>query len=133
MIISANLPSYSFDKWYVFIESANTITKFYAEVARTPEQMTSGLMNRAEMGDDEAMLFFFESPKEVSMWMKDTVIALDIIFVSDEGKITKIVKNAEPLSVKPISSDFPVKGVLEVKAGICDKLNIGIGDKVIMP
>lgn len=104
---------------------------FIAEVADTDEKREHGLMFRKKISDREGMLFLFDSPIPVSMWMKDTYIPLDIIFIKDNGSIVTIAENTTPLSLKPISSTENVSAALELKAGMCKKLGININDKVI--
>ena len=76
------------------------------------------------------MLFEYAKPKKVSMWMKNTSIPLDIIFISQQGIITKIHPNAEPFSEQSIPSAKPIIAVLEINAGLAEKLNIKVGDVV---
>ncbi|RVU34268.1 DUF192 domain-containing protein [Hwanghaeella grinnelliae] len=103
---------------------------FQIELARTPAQRQQGLMFRERMAPDAGMLFDYERPQPVAMWMKNTYIPLDMIFIDGAGIISHISKRAVPLSLQPISSNGPVRAVLEVNGGITDHLGIRVGDEV---
>ncbi len=103
---------------------------FQIELARTPAQRQQGLMFRERLAVDAGMLFDYEKPQPVAMWMKNTYVPLDMIFIDGAGIITHISKRAVPLSLQPISSNGPVRAVLEVNGGISDHLGIRIGDEV---
>lgn len=103
---------------------------FQIELARTPAQRQQGLMFRERLAPDAGMLFDYEKPQPVAMWMKNTYIPLDMIFINGEGIITHISTRAVPLSLQPISSKGPVRAVLEVNGGITDHLGISVGDEV---
>jgi uncharacterized protein len=106
---------------------------FSVEMATTEEEKTTGLMYRKELADGKGMLFDFSPEQEVSMWMKNTYVSLDMIFIRADGRILRIAENTEPLSTKIIPSNGPVKGVLEVVAGTAQKYGIGPGDRVAHP
>ena len=103
---------------------------FDVEVAETKVQRRQGLQYRKSLSLNSGMLFVFENIKPITMWMKNTFISLDMLFISEEGKIIKIIHKTDPLSLKAISSGVPVKGVLEISAGSVKRLNIKIGDLV---
>lgn len=104
--------------------------RFQIELARTPAQRQQGLMFRERLAADEGMLFDYERPQPIAMWMKNTYVPLDMIFIDADGTITHIAKRAVPFSLQPISSNGPVRAVLEVNGGITDHLGIRIGDEV---
>ena len=106
---------------------------FSVEMATTEEEKTTGLMYRKELADGKGMLFDFTPEQEVSMWMKNTYISLDMIFIRADGRILRIAENTEPQSTKIISSGGPAKGVLEVIAGTAKKYGIAPGDLVGHP
>lgn len=112
------------------IQSGGAIYHFDIELAETFQQKQKGLMHRTHLNDMSAMLFLHESPRIISMWMKNTLIPLDMLFINEEGTVLKIHHNAEPHSETPISSEFEAVAVLEVNGGLTRKLNITIGDKV---
>ena len=103
---------------------------FSVEVATTEQEKETGLMYRKELADGKGMLFDFSPEQEVSMWMKNTYISLDMIFIRADGRILRIAENTEPLSTKIIPSRGLAKGVLEVIAGTAKKYGIEPGDRV---
>ena len=106
---------------------------FSVEMATTEEEKTTGLMYRKELPEGKGMLFDFAPEQEVSMWMKNTYISLDMIFIRADGKILRIAENTEPMSTKIIPSRGQAKGVLEVIAGTAQKYGIAPGDRVAHP
>lgn len=102
---------------------------FNVELALTTPQREQGLMNRRAMGENEGMLFDFGENRLVFMWMKNTLLPLDMIFLDQNGSIVHIHENAEPLSETIIPSGQPVRFVLEVTAGTVKRLQIQNGDK----
>jgi len=79
------------------------------------------------------MLFLYETPQPIAMWMKNTIIPLDMIFIDAWGKVNRIESGTEPFSLDPIPSDGDVIGILEVNAGVAAKIGLKPGDKVIYP
>ncbi len=106
---------------------------FSVEMATTEHEKTTGLMYRRELPEGKGMLFDFSPEQEVSMWMKNTYIPLDMIFIRADGRILRIAENTEPLSTKIIPSRGLAKGVLEVIAGTAQKYGIEPGDLVAHP
>jgi len=115
------------------IVSKSGVHVFSVEMATTEEEKTTGLMYRKELPEGKGMLFDFTPEQEVSMWMKNTYIPLDMIFIRADGKILRIAENTEPLSTKIIPSRGLAKGVLEVIAGTAQKYGIAPGDRVAHP
>jgi hypothetical protein len=115
------------------IVTRNGVQVFAVEMATTEEEKTTGLMYRKELPDGKGMLFDFTPEQEVSMWMKNTFISLDMIFIRADGRILRIAENTEPQSTKIISSGGPAKGVLEVIAGTAKKYGIQPGDRIGHP
>lgn len=103
---------------------------FQVEVMRTPEQRARGLMFRRFMPADRGMLFDFERVEPVAMWMQNTYISLDMVFIRADGTVARIAEQTEPLSTRTIPSGEPVLGVLEVNGGIAAKIGLKPGDKV---
>lgn len=101
-----------------------------AELALTPETQARGLMHRSEMPDDAGMLFIFEKPYHISMWMKDTLLPLDMFFIDSNGKIVHIAENAIPRSLEHIRSPVPALAVLEMKGGTAAKHGIRPGMRI---
>lgn len=103
---------------------------FQVEVMRTPEQRARGLMHRQFMPADRGMLFDFKQTEPVAMWMQNTYISLDMLFIRADGTIARIAERTEPLSTRTIPSGEPVLSVLEINGGVAEKLGIKPGDKV---
>jgi uncharacterized membrane protein (UPF0127 family) len=103
---------------------------FQVEVMRTPDQRARGLMHRQFMPADRGMLFDFKQVEPVAMWMQNTYISLDMLFIRADGTVARIAERAEPLSTRTIPSGEPVLSVLELNAGIAEKLGIRPGDKI---
>jgi uncharacterized protein len=106
---------------------------FSVEMATTEQEKETGLMYRKELADGKGMLFDFSPEQEVSMWMKNTYISLDMIFIRADGRILRIAESTEPLSTRIIPSGGLAKGVLEVIAGTAQKYGIQPGDRVGHP
>ena len=115
------------------IVTKSGVQVFSVEVATTEEEKQTGLMYRKELADGKGMLFDFNPEQEVSMWMKNTYVSLDMIFIRADGRILRIAENTEPLSTKIISSKGPARAVLEVVAGTAQKYGIRPGDRVGHP
>jgi len=115
------------------IATKSGVQVFSVEMATTEEEKTTGLMYRKELPDGKGMLFDFTPAQEVSMWMKNTFISLDMIFIRADGRILRIAENTEPQSTRIISSGGLAKGVLEVIAGTAKKYGIEPGDRVAHP
>ncbi len=115
------------------IVTKNGVHVFSVEMATTEEERTKGRMYRKELPDGKGMLFDFSPEQQISMWMKNTYIPLDMIFIRADGRILRIAENTEPHSLKIISSGGPAKGVLEVIAGTAQKYGIAPGDRVAHP
>jgi uncharacterized membrane protein (UPF0127 family) len=109
------------------------VQMFAVELATTDEEKTTGLMYRKELADGRGMLFDFAPEQQISMWMKNTFIPLDMIFIRADGRILRIAENTEPQSTKIIPSGGLAKGVLEVIGGTAKKYGIAPGDRVAHP
>lgn len=112
------------------IATSGGVVAFEVEVARTDEQRTTGLMYRKSLGERSGMLFDFKVDQPVYMWMKNTYIPLDMLFIRADGSIARIAAMTTPLSTETISSGEPVRAVLEIAGGAAKKLGIRAGDKV---
>ena len=101
-----------------------------AEIALSGPEQEQGLMFRKQLGDDEGMLFVYQRPQDITMWMRNTYIPLDMVFISSDSRIAHIVEGAEPLSERIISSGGKAQSVLELKAGTVRRLGLATGDRV---
>jgi uncharacterized membrane protein (UPF0127 family) len=112
------------------IESAKGKHAFNIEIARTPDQQRQGLMWRQKLAPDAGMLFIYDMEMPVSMWMSNTLIPLDMLFIAGDGKIVHIAQRTVPKSEEIISPGRPVQYVLELNGGTASRLGIKPGDKV---
>lgn len=111
------------------IQSRNGRHGFAVEVMRDDADRARGLMFRRALPPDRGMLFDFERVEPVTMWMKNTYLPLDMLFIRRDGTIARIASDTEPLSTKVIASGEPVLAVLELNAGTAERLGIRAGDR----
>jgi uncharacterized membrane protein (UPF0127 family) len=115
------------------IASKTGVHPFSVELVENEADRAKGLMYRKSLPEGQGMLFDFHREQDVSFWMQNTYIPLDMLFIKADGRILNIVENAEPLSTKLIPSAGPVRAVLEVVGGTARKLGIAAGDRVAHP
>jgi uncharacterized protein len=115
------------------IVTASGRHKFAVEVATTPGQLEQGLMFRRNLAANAGMIFDFGTPQMATMWMKNTLIPLDMLFVDAKGRIVNIHQRAVPGSLEPIGATAPVLAVVELNSGTAARLAIKPGDRVISP
>ena len=115
------------------IATKNGVHVFSVELAVTDEERQKGLMFRKSLPELTGMLFDFKRDQDVSMWMHNTYVSLDMIFIRADGRILRIAENTPTESDKIIPSGGPVRAVLEVVAGTAKKLGIAPGDRVGSP
>ena len=111
------------------IRSGNRVHRFTVQVAATPDEQERGLMFFKSLGPDQGMIFPYDPPQEVSFWMENTLIPLDIVFIRPDGTIARIT-NAKPLDETPLPSGEPIGAVLEIRGGRAAELGIKPGDEV---
>jgi uncharacterized membrane protein (UPF0127 family) len=109
------------------------VRSFAVELAVTDAELDRGLMFRRELPEGQGMLFDFKHDQPLAMWMKDTPLPLDMIFIRSDGSIVRIAENTTPLSTRTITSGRPARAVLEVIGGSAKKLGIAPGDRVVHP
>lgn len=126
-------PLAAFTPGELTIEGANGRHRLTIELALTPAERAQGLMFRREMAPDHGMLFDFGEEHVVSMWMKNTILPLDMVFIDAQGRIAHIATDTVPFSEAIVSSEKPVRAVLEVLAGTARRLGIKVGDRVLHP
>ena len=122
---------YTFPNEKIDLRIYNKNIIFNVEVAKTVEERRVGLMYRKKLLNNEGMLFIFPREKIIQLWMKNTYIPLDVIFISENKVIVDIKKNMEKLSETIVESKVKSRYALEVNAGLINKLDIEIGDKVL--
>ena len=113
------------------VKSDDNIHKFSVEVANTPDLITLGLMNRDTLAEDAGMLFDFGESRDTRMWMKSTLLPLDMLFINEAGYVMAIARNAVPQSERRIGIGVPVRAVLELNGDTANRLGIQPGDTVI--
>lgn len=110
--------------------TSNGEVRFNVEVAQTPEELQKGLMHRTQMPNNNGMIFVFDPIRPVQMWMKNTKLSLDMLFVAGNGKIVMIKEKAQPMSETRITCKEPVRAVIELNAGQVARHKIQLGDSV---
>ncbi|MBI1401121.1 DUF192 domain-containing protein [Hyphomonas sp.] len=115
------------------IKSGETVHKFTVEIADTPDSIREGLMFRESLAPDAGMLFDFGEVRPAAMWMKNTLIPLDMLFMDADGEVIAIARNAVPGSLRSLGPGVPVRAVLEIPGGRAKELGINPGDKVTHP
>ncbi|HHG90631.1 MAG TPA: DUF192 domain-containing protein [Devosia sp.] len=113
--------------------TANGPVVFNVEIADTSQKRAQGLMFRQSLADDAGMLFDFGEEREVSFWMRNTFIPLDMIFIAADGEIKSIHENARPQDPTSIPSGFPVRFVLEIPGGRSREIGLVVGDRLEHP
>ena len=106
------------------------VATFNIEIADNDYERQRGLMNRSSMREDQAMLFIFPDTEYRSFFMKNTMIPLDIIYFDQDGKLISVQDNAQPYNETGLPSAAPAMYVLEVNAGLTEKLDLRIGDRI---
>jgi hypothetical protein len=114
----------------VIITRDGTRHDFSVEMALTADQQTVGEMFRSAVPADGGMLFDWGAPRESQMWMRNTVVPLDMVFINADGTIRAIAEDTVPRSLAVIDSRGPVRATLELAGGTTAKLAIRVGDKV---
>jgi uncharacterized protein len=114
------------------IETKSGPVLLNVEVADTETKREQGLMFRRSLPDDHGMIFVFDGEHEITMWMKNTYIPLDMVFIGNDWRVRHIAYDAEPFSTHVISSMRPASRVLEIGAGQAKKLGLSVGDSVVL-
>ena len=130
----AVIPLSAFPREAIVIETRSARRhSFEAWRADTPATRAQGLMFVRDMRPDQAMFFVYEPPQHVAMWMKNTLLPLDMLFVDEAGCVAKTVRDARPGSLDAISADGQIALVVELKGGTAKALGIEAGDRVQRP
>ena len=114
------------------VNGNGSVLRMDVEIADTPAEQNTGLMNRSSLAEDAGMLFVWDRDVRYDFWMENTLIPLDMIFIASNLTIIDIHENAVPLSTDHISSSLPYRYVLEVNGGLCAADDIDIGDRVAL-
>ncbi|MBO21185.1 MAG: hypothetical protein CMM26_02205 [Rhodospirillaceae bacterium] len=120
-----------FSRSSLAIETSDGTHAFDVEVAATDRQRARGLMFRTEMAPDAGMIFLYRQDRVLTMWMANTYLPLDMLFIAADGRIVHIAEETIPLSRATISSRRRARAVLELNAGTVKRLNIHVGDRVV--
>ncbi|MFQ5618675.1 MAG: DUF192 domain-containing protein [Rhodospirillales bacterium] len=120
-----------FETSSLVVVTARGRSGFTVELALSAAQRMRGLQGRRRLAADAGMLFDFQGTGPAVMWMKDTYVPLDMLFIDSQGRIVNIAEHTVPLSLTPIRSAGPVRAVLELNAGTAARLGIRPGDRVL--
>jgi uncharacterized membrane protein (UPF0127 family) len=112
------------------IHTATGAYVFNVEIADRGRARSRGLMGRKELAANSGMLFLYGKPQEIRMWMKDTPLSLDMVFIEQDGAVHKIEKNAVPFSEITIYSDGALLACLELPGGTADRIGLAVGDRI---
>lgn len=134
-LLSADLefsPAAAFERGTLTVETeAGAAHRFEVELALEPADRSRGLMFRETMPADHGMLFDFERSQPVTMWMRNTILPLDMLFIEDTGRVAWVASDTTPFSEDLIEAPVPVRAVLELNAGTAKRLGIAPGARVV--
>ena len=120
-----------FEKDVITIKNGTNQYTFYVEIATSAQQRSIGLMHRTSIKQNEGMLFIYPKNQVIKMWMKNTLIPLDMLFIKGNGEIEKIFRMTTPKDLTPLGPDVKLKAVLEIQGGLTTYLKIKKGDYII--
>jgi uncharacterized membrane protein (UPF0127 family) len=126
----ATFPRTSLDVTHKDAQHGAVRHPFEVWIADTPERAQQGLMFVSDLPESRGMVFPLTPPRVETMWMRNTYIELDMLFIGANGRVTKIIERAHPMSDAILSSDAPVHAVLELRGGAVQKLGLAVGDSV---
>ena len=115
------------------LKTATGAHSYNVEVADTTAERAKGLMFRRSLPQKSGMIFLYDQPQELGMWMKNTYIPLDMVFIDASGKVHRVEMNTEPFSTEIITSGGAVTAVLELNAGETERIGLKPGDSVVFP
>ena len=125
-------PAAAFERGTLTIETeVGASHRLEVEIALDPADRSRGLMFRESMPADHGMLFDFERPQQVTMWMRNTILPLDMLFIEETGRIAWVAADTKPFSEELIEAPTPVRAVLELNAGTAKRLGIAPGARVV--
>jgi len=117
----------------IIVTNNNQCILFDVFVAQTPSQRSQGLMHIESMDNHEGMIFLYRESVRISMWMKNTLIPLDMLFIDIKHDIVSMHLNAVPQSEETIESGKEVVAVIELNAGSVERFKIRTGNRIIFP
>jgi len=117
----------------LILETASGEHRYTVEIASSDRERAKGLMFRRSLPETGGMIFIYDPPQPVAMWMRNTYISLDMIFIAPDGTVRRIETNTEPFSTDIIPSGGAVAAVLELNAGEAEKVGLKPGDRVVFP
>tara|TARA_B100000686_G_scaffold300421_1_gene334937 strand:+ start:6 stop:515 length:510 start_codon:yes stop_codon:yes gene_type:complete len=121
------------EKSFVSIKlDSNERIEFSVLIAESNKDRRQGLMHIEFMKENQGMLFVFNPPRRVSMWMRNTPMSLDILFINRNGEVINMEENTTPYSTKALSSGGTIRWVLEINGGLAKKMGIKTGDLVLL-
>ena len=123
-------PSFQKEGTLAFIRGGDTLSTLDVEIAETPQERERGLMERLALPEGSGMLFLFENNQPRGFWMKNTPMALDVLFANADSQIVRVVKHTTPYSTETFESGAPAQFVVEVPAGYADRRGIVAGDRI---
>ena len=130
LMVSARDVAAEMPRGTVVVETSKGTFRFNVERAETPNDRSRGLMHRRSMPQDHGMLFSWDTDQNIAMWMANTILALDMVFIKSDGRVHRVHENAVPFSRENIEAGAPIRRVLELNAGVAEKIGIKPGDKV---
>jgi uncharacterized membrane protein (UPF0127 family) len=126
-------PPLNWDRGTLTVETKTGVHEFDVEIADEPGERERGLMYRTAMAADAGMIFQYDRPQIINIWMKNTVLPLDIVYVNERGTVTKVAPDAVPYSLDLITSESPVVAAVEFNAGTAARIGLAPGDTVRSP
>ena len=124
-------PAYALRRESMILVAGGVEKKISVEITESSEEKARGLMFRTSLADDQGMLFFYDTPQDITMWMRNTYISLDMVFIRADGVIQRIEARTEPLSESIISSGGNVVACLELAGGAAERMGLKAGDRVL--
>lgn len=123
-------PAYAMQRENLKLLTAHGTHVIDVEIADTPQEKAQGLMFRTHLDDHHGMLFAYDTPQEITMWMRNTYIPLDMVFIRADGTVHRIEARTEPLSEDIVASRGDVTACLELAGGAAERLGLKAGDRV---
>jgi len=130
LAVLAATPAAALGTGTMTLETETGTYPFTVEVTETEAERAKGLMFRRDLAPDQGMVFLYDEPQPITMWMKNTYLSLDMVFIGPDWKVNRIAERTEPFSLDTIPSNGPAIGVLEVPAGTAKRIGLKVGDPI---